>query len=43
MNFFSRVIDIVCPCFSKKEEQVLLEEVVVEDSCAELKEVVVMS
>jgi hypothetical protein len=42
MNFFSRIIEIVC-CFSKKEEQVLLEEVVVEDSCAELKEVVVMS
>jgi hypothetical protein len=40
---WSRIVAIVCPCpcFPKKEN-VLLEEVVVEEPCAELREIVVV-
>jgi hypothetical protein len=44
---WSRIVEIVCPCpcFSKKETQALLEEVVVEEPCevlpVSLREVVV--
>ena len=44
MTLFERIVEIVCPCpcFLKKDtEQVLLEEVVVEEPCEYLKEVVI--
>jgi hypothetical protein len=43
MKFFDFIVAIVCPCpcFSSKKSEVLLEEIVVEEPCEELREVVV--
>jgi hypothetical protein len=42
MPFWEKLSNIVCPCI-KSERQVLLEEIVVEESCEELRQVVVES
>jgi hypothetical protein len=45
MKFFDRLMEIVCPCpcFSSKKSEVLLEEIVIEDPCPELREIIIES
>jgi hypothetical protein len=43
MNFFDRIMEIVCPCCTKKKTNVFLEEIVVEEPCDELREVIIVS
>jgi hypothetical protein len=36
-------MEIVCPCFTKKKTEIFLEEIVVEEPCDELREVIIVS
>jgi len=40
MTIWNRIYEYLCPCFVKKEN-VFLEEIIVEESCEVLREVVV--